>query len=111
MKRQAATAATGASLHDSEQKQLVSAVPCMTIRTARRNGATLPVTAVADQFYAEVQEDGRAPLGHVKPDRAPGAVSSVRPRRRSFRGVCSSNHPRLPQSLVNHDDSGIAPAV
>jgi 3-hydroxyisobutyrate dehydrogenase len=30
----------------------------MTITTACRNGATLPVTAVVDQFYAEVQKMG-----------------------------------------------------
>ena len=55
---------------------------------ARRNGATLPATALVDQFYAEVQTDGRPPLGHVEPDRPPGALSGARPRAiqsRSFR--------------------------
>ena len=34
---------------------------------ARRNGARLPVTALVDQFYAQVA-GGAAALGHVEPD-------------------------------------------
>ena len=37
---------------------------------AQRNGARLPVTALVDQFYADVQADGRRALGHVEPDQA-----------------------------------------
>ena len=37
---------------------------------ARRNGAKLPVTALVDQFYADVQAHGRAALGHLEPDQA-----------------------------------------
>ena len=37
---------------------------------ARRNGARLPVTALVDQFYADVQAAGRQPLGHLEPDQA-----------------------------------------
>ena len=40
---------------------------------ARRNGAELPVTALVDQFYAEVQAMRRRPLGYVEPDCAAGA--------------------------------------
>ena len=42
-------------------------------RSARRgapNGASLPVTALVDQFYAEVQAMGGQTLGHLEPDRA-----------------------------------------
>ena len=45
---------------------------------ARRNGAELPVTALVDQFYAEVQAHGRRPLRHVEPDRAAG-TETLRP--------------------------------
>ena len=38
---------------------------------ARRNGAQLPVTALVDQFYADVQAHGRPALGHLEPDQAP----------------------------------------
>ena len=38
---------------------------------ARRNGAQLPVTALVDQFYADVQADGRHRAGHLEPDQAP----------------------------------------
>ena len=41
------------------------------IDEARRNGAHLPVAALIDQFYSEVQRLGRRPLGHLQPDRAP----------------------------------------
>ena len=37
---------------------------------AKRNGARLPVTALVDQFYADVQAHGRQALGHVQPDQA-----------------------------------------
>ena len=40
---------------------------------ARRNGARLPVTALVDQFYADLQAAGRQPLGHLEPDQAPAA--------------------------------------
>ncbi len=35
---------------------------------AKRNGASLPVTAIVDGFYAEVQKMGGKPLGYVEPD-------------------------------------------
>ncbi len=38
---------------------------------AKRNGARLPVTALVDQFYADVQAHGRPALGHVQPDQPP----------------------------------------
>ena len=38
---------------------------------ARRNGARLPVTALVDQFYADLQARRRPALGHVEPDPAP----------------------------------------
>ena len=46
---------------------------------AKRNGARLPVTALVDQFYADVQQAGRQALGHVEPDH-PAQVAS-RPQR------------------------------
>ena len=39
---------------------------------ARRNGARLPITALIDQFYAQVQAARRRPLGHVEPDPSVG---------------------------------------
>ena len=42
------------------------------LEEARANGASLPVTALVDQFYAEIQEMGGPPLGHVEPDRSAG---------------------------------------
>ena len=39
---------------------------------AKRNGARLPATALVDQFYAQVQARGGAPLGHLEPDASPG---------------------------------------
>ena len=56
---------------------------------ARRNGARLPVTALVDQFYADVQARGRLALGHVEPDQgalktpdcaAAGAALPLQPR-------------------------------
>jgi 3-hydroxyisobutyrate dehydrogenase len=46
---------------------------------ARKNGATLPATALIDQFYAEVQGGGGGggALGHVEPHRAARALSAV----------------------------------
>jgi 3-hydroxyisobutyrate dehydrogenase len=37
---------------------------------AKRNGARLPVTALVDQFYADVQALGWPALGHFQPDQA-----------------------------------------
>ena len=37
---------------------------------ARRNGAQLPVTALVDQFYADVQAHGGGRCGHLEPDQA-----------------------------------------
>ena len=42
---------------------------------ARRNGARLPVTALVDQFYADVQAHGRRALGHLQPDQAAARLS------------------------------------
>ena len=39
------------------------------LEEARRNGAKLPVTALVDQYYAEVQEHRRRPLGYLEPHR------------------------------------------
>ena len=47
---------------------------------ARRNGARLPVTALVDQFYADVQAHGRQPLGHLQPDQAAARLSRARAR-------------------------------
>ena len=44
---------------------------------AERNGAALPVTALIDQFYKDVQAHGRRPLGHLEPD---PAAARDRPR-------------------------------
>ena len=44
---------------------------------ARRNGARLPVTALVDQFYADMQAARRQPRRHVEPDQAP-ALSGPR---------------------------------
>ena len=52
----------------------------LVLEEARRNGARLPVTALVDQFYADMQAAGRQPLGHLEPDQAPAA------RRREARG-------------------------
>ena len=38
---------------------------------AKRNGARLPVTALVDQFYADVQAMGGGALGYLQPDQAP----------------------------------------
>ena len=40
---------------------------------AKRNGARLPVTALVDQFYAQVQAARRQALGHLQPDPPAGA--------------------------------------
>ena len=47
---------------------------------ARRNGARLPVTALVDQFYADVQALGGGALGHLEPDQAPALTRSPAPR-------------------------------
>ena len=44
------------------------------LEEADRNGAKLPVTALVDQFYKDVQADGRQPLGHVVAARAAGTA-------------------------------------
>ena len=43
---------------------------------ARRNGASLPVTALVDQFYGEIQVNGRTALRHVEPHRPPDVTAS-----------------------------------
>ncbi len=43
---------------------------------ANRNGALLPATALIDQFYAEVQKDGRQALGYVQPDSAARQIAT-----------------------------------
>ncbi len=45
---------------------------------ARRNGARLPVAALVDQFYSDVQAMGGGALGHFEPDRAAGKVREGR---------------------------------
>lgn len=37
------------------------------LEEARRNGASLPVTSLVDQFYSDVQRMGGSTLGYVKP--------------------------------------------
>ena len=44
---------------------------------ARRNGATLPVTALVDQFYARVQQLRRRALGYVEPAARPAAAEAA----------------------------------
>ncbi len=41
------------------------------LEEARRNGARLPVTALVDQFYADMQAERRPPRRHLEPDQAP----------------------------------------
>ena len=53
------------------------------LEEARRNGARLPVTALVDQFYADIQAAGRQPRRHVEPDQAP----ALRPRARFARAA------------------------
>ena len=48
---------------------------------ARRNGASLPVTALVDQLLCRSREDGRQALGHVEPAGAAGALISEAMRR------------------------------
>ena len=43
---------------------------------ARRNGARLPVTALVDQFYADLQAAGRQPRRHLEPDQAAPALGA-----------------------------------
>ena len=55
----------------------------------QRNGARLPVTALVDQFYGDVQPNGRQALGHVQPDQtcwkdAPPASAAVSLRLGAF---------------------------
>ncbi len=65
---------------------------------ARRNGATLPVTALVDQFYAQGAGDGRRALGHVEP--AAGAARQGVTLARVRPGMPASRNPgplaRLP---------------
>ena len=46
---------------------------------ARANGARLEVTALVDQFYAEVQAMGGRALGHLQPGGAAGAALTRAP--------------------------------
>ena len=48
---------------------------------SRRNGAPLPVTALVDQFYAEVQKLGGGTVGHLEPHRAASRIWTGRRRR------------------------------
>ena len=50
---------------------------------ARRNGAHLPVTALVDQFYSQVQKMGGNRWDCVQPDRGPGSVSAPRIKNRA----------------------------
>ena len=50
---------------------------------ARRNGAALPVTALVDQFYAEVESHGRQALGYLQPVRAHGSAREGAHERRA----------------------------
>ena len=43
---------------------------------ARKSGAHLPVAALVDQFYSEVQATGRRAVGHVEPRRSAGEVTA-----------------------------------
>jgi 3-hydroxyisobutyrate dehydrogenase-like beta-hydroxyacid dehydrogenase len=63
--RRGAVLADGESLEDMVEGRLTSASPSIwcegfraRLRQARKNGAELPVTALVDQFYAEVQAMG-----------------------------------------------------
>ena len=57
---------------------------------ARRNGARLPVTALVDQFYADVQAHGRPALGHVEPDQAPALTALRRATSAALVGGCDA---------------------
>ena len=52
------------------------------LEEARRNGARLPVTALVDQFYADVQAARRPARRHLEPDQAP-ALAAPRARIRA----------------------------
>ena len=69
--------ADGQSREDHGRKQLTSALPWtdaqgsgLVLAEAQRNGARLPVTALVDQFYADVQAMGGKSLGYLQPDPA-----------------------------------------
>ena len=49
------------------------------LATANETGASLPVTALVDQFYKDVQKHGRRALGHLEPDQA-AAQAGLAPR-------------------------------
>ncbi len=53
---------------------------------SRRNGASLPVTALVDAVLFRSREDGRQALGHLQPAGAAGALNS----RADATGVCGS---------------------
>ena len=64
----------------------------LALEEARRNGARLPVTALVDQLYAEVEALGGEPLGHLEPaaaPRAPEAVDLARAGRRRDRAFAA----------------------
>ena len=67
---------------------------------AERNGAALPVTALIDQFYKDVQAHGRRALGHLEPDPA-AAVSlpAFSARRRSSPSILSADFARLGEEV------------
>ena len=55
---------------------------------AERIGATLPLTAVIDQYYARLQRQGRRPLGHQLAHRAPTRRLTRRANPGSARPLC-----------------------
>ena len=48
---------------------------------ARRNGARLPVTALVDQFYADLQAQGGESRRHLEPDQAAASAEALRAAR------------------------------
>ena len=76
---------------------------------ARRNGARLPVTALVDQFYADMQAAGRPARGHVEPDQAP-ALSGALAGLAAVRGavLASSASVRISNTLHDLDDAADA---
>ena len=71
---------------------------------ARRNGARLPVTALVDQFYADVQAAGRAALGHLEPDHAPALSAAPRGQGLAVRLRWPGRRPGLAATLGFGDD-------
>ena len=59
---------------------------------AERNGAALPATALIDQFYKDVQQRRRRPLGHLEPDPAPAMTAPA-----------FSREPKIVPSILSAD--------